>query len=120
MVAESLHTHTSPNPRAEALACAQEHDEEPMLHSDQTLCSNPAVSNVHTIIYSLFTIFRRFSGGTPLSLSRPPCDRFPYGLTSPTEAYAWGLRKILSLPPLTSKVVGMEDYAPASFHDLYG
>ena len=28
------------------------------LHSKQTLCSNPAVSNEHTIIYSLFTISR--------------------------------------------------------------
>ena len=28
------------------------------LHSKQTLCSNPAVSNMHTIIYSLFTISR--------------------------------------------------------------
>ena len=26
------------------------------LHSEQTLCSNPAVSNMHTVIYSLFTI----------------------------------------------------------------
>ena len=33
-------------------------DEVPALHSEQTLCSNPAVSNVHTVIYSLFTIFR--------------------------------------------------------------
>ena len=28
------------------------------LHSEQTLCSNPVVSNVHTIIYSLLTISR--------------------------------------------------------------
>ena len=33
-------------------------DEAPALHSEQTLCSNPAVSNVHDVIYSLFTIFR--------------------------------------------------------------
>ena len=33
-------------------------DKAPVLHSEQTLCSNPAVSNVHTVIYSLFTIFR--------------------------------------------------------------
>ena len=33
-------------------------DEAPALHSEQTLCSNPAVSNVHTVIYSLFTISR--------------------------------------------------------------
>ena len=43
-------------------------DEAPVLHFKQTLCSNPAMSNVHTIIYSLFNIFRRFSVGTPLSL----------------------------------------------------
>ena len=42
-------------------------DEASMLHFEQTLCSNPAVSNVHTIIYSLFTISRRLSGGTVLS-----------------------------------------------------
>ena len=28
------------------------------LLSEQTLCSNPAMSNVHTVIYSLFTISR--------------------------------------------------------------
>ena len=33
-------------------------EEAPTLQSKQTLCSNPAVSNVHTVIYSLFTIFR--------------------------------------------------------------
>ena len=42
-------------------------DKAPTLHSEQTLCSNPVVSNMHTVIYSLFTIFRRLSGGTPLS-----------------------------------------------------
>ena len=43
-------------------------DEALALHSEQTLCSNPAVSNIHSVIYSLFAIFRRLSGGTPLSL----------------------------------------------------
>ena len=37
------------------------------LHSKQTLCSNPVVSNVHTVIYLLFSIFRRLSGGTLMS-----------------------------------------------------
>ena len=45
------------------------------LHSEQTLCSNPAVSNMHTVIYSLFTIPRRLSGGTVLTASRTPYDR---------------------------------------------
>ena len=42
-------------------------DEAPALQSEQTLCSNPAVSNVHAVIYLLFSIFHRLSGGTPLS-----------------------------------------------------
>ena len=58
-------------------------DEVPALHSEQTLCSNPAVSNVHTIIYSLFTISHRLSGGTVLTALQTPYDQFPYGLTSP-------------------------------------
>ena len=29
-----------------------------VLRSEQTLCSNPAVSNVHAVIYLLFSIFR--------------------------------------------------------------
>ena len=33
-------------------------DEASALHSEQTLCSNPAVSNMHTVIYSIFTISR--------------------------------------------------------------
>ena len=66
-------------------------DEAHALHSKQTLCSNPAVSNMHTIIYSLFTISRRSSGGTVLTAPRTPYDRFPYGLASPADAYAQGL-----------------------------
>ena len=93
-------------------------DEASTLHSKQTLCSNPAVSNVHAIIYLLFSIFRRLSGGTPLSLPRPPCDRFPYSLTSPMDAYARGLRRMLAPPPLTSKFMGMASYAPTCFLDL--
>ena len=89
-----------------------------MLHFEQTLYSNPTMSNVHAVIYSLFTIFCRFSGGTPLSLPRPPYDRFPYGLASPTEAYTRGLQRMLAPPPLTSKFMGIASYAPTSFHDL--
>ena len=63
-------------------------DEASALHSEQTLCSNPAISNVRAIIYLLSSIFRRLPGGTPLSPLRPPYDRFPYGLTSPADAYA--------------------------------
>ena len=66
-------------------------DEAPALHSEQTLCSNLVVSNLHVVIYLLFTIFRRLSVGTPLSLQRPSCDRFPYGLASLADAYARGL-----------------------------
>ena len=53
-----------------------------------------------------------------MSLPRPSCDRFPYGLASPMDTYAWGLQKMLVPPPLTIEFVGMADYAPASFHDL--
>ena len=93
-------------------------DETPTLRFEPTLGSNPIVSNVHIVLYSLFNIFRRLSGGTPLSQPRLPCDQFPYGLASPTDAYAWGLQKMLTSPPLTSEFVGMAGYAPASFHDL--
>ena len=53
-----------------------------------------------------------------MSSPKPPCDRFPYGLTSLVDAYVWGLQKMLTSPPLTSEFVGMAGYAPASFHDL--
>ena len=66
-------------------------DEASALHSEQTLCSNPAVSNVHTIIYLLFTVFHQLSGGTVLSVPQPPHDRFPYDLASSADAYARGL-----------------------------
>ena len=36
-------------------------DEASALQSKQTLCSNPVVSNVHDVIYSLFTISYRLS-----------------------------------------------------------
>ena len=53
-----------------------------------------------------------------MSLPRPPCDWFPYGLASPTNAYAWGLRRMLAPPPLTSEFVGMASYAPTYFYEL--
>ena len=93
-------------------------DEVPALRSEPMLGSNPTVSNIHTVIYSLFTIFHQFSRGTPLSLPRPPCDRFPYGLASPMDAYAWGLQRMQASRPLRSKFMGMASYAPTSFHDL--
>ena len=43
-------------------------DETPALCSKPMLGSNPTVSNIHIVLYSLFTIFRRLSEGTPLSL----------------------------------------------------
>jgi len=93
-------------------------DEAPALHPEQMLCSNPAVSNVHAIIYSLFTIFRRLFGGTALSAPQPPYDRFPYGLIFPMDVYARGLQKKLALPLLTSEFMGMASYAPTTFHEL--
>ena len=53
-----------------------------------------------------------------MSSPQPPRDRFPYGLTSTTDADAWGLQKLLTSPPLTSEFVGMVGYAPTSFHNL--
>ena len=52
------------------------------LHSEQTLCSNPAVSNVHAVIYLLFSIFRRLPRETPFSPMRQLYDRFRYGFAS--------------------------------------
>ena len=68
--------------------------------------------------FLLFSIFRRLSGGTPLSPPRPPCGRFPYGLAAPADAYARGLRRTLLPSPLTSEFVGMASYAPTTFHEL--
>ena len=44
------------------------------LHSKQTLCSNPAVSNIHVVIYLLRSIFHQIPRGLPLSPSLPPYD----------------------------------------------
>ena len=46
------------------------------LHSEQTLCSNPAVSNIHAVIYLLRSIFRQIPGGLPLSPLQPPYGYF--------------------------------------------
>ena len=93
-------------------------NEAPTLHSEQTLCSNPAVSNAYIVIYSLFTISRRLSGGTVLSTPQTPYDRFPCGLASPADTYAPGLRRMPTSPLLTSEFVGMASYAPTCFLDL--
>ena len=60
------------------------------LLSEQTLCPNPAVSNVHAVIYLLFYIFRRLPGVTRLSPTQPQYDRSPYDLASSADAYARG------------------------------
>ena len=88
------------------------------LLSEQTLWSNPAVSNIHAILYLLHSIFRQIPEGLPLSPSRPPYDRFPYGLVSPMDAYARGLRKIMALPPLMSEFMEMASYAPTYFLNI--
>ena len=71
------------------------------LHSEQTLYSNPAVSNMHTVIYSLFTISHQSSRGTVSPMTQTSYDRFPYGVASSTDAYARGLRRKLVPSPLT-------------------
>ena len=53
-----------------------------------------------------------------MSPPRPPYDRFPYGLASPTDAYARGLQRMPTSPPLTSEFVGMASYALTYFLDL--
>ena len=88
------------------------------LHSEQTLYSNPAVSNIHAVLYLLHSILRQIPEGLSLSPSRPPYGRFPYGLVSPVDAYAQGLQKIMAPPPLTSEFVGMASYAPTYFLDI--
>ena len=62
-----------------------------VLLSEQTLYSNPAVSNIHDVIYLLFSIFCRLPGGTPLFPTQPPYSLFPYGLVSFADTYARGL-----------------------------
>ncbi|XP_066307852.1 uncharacterized protein [Miscanthus floridulus] len=88
------------------------------LHSEQTLYSNPTVSNMCTVIYSLFTISHRSSGGTVSPTPQTPYDRFPYGLASSADTYARGLRRMLAPSPLASEFMGMAGYAPAAFHEL--
>ena len=53
-----------------------------------------------------------------MSAPQPVYNRFPYGLTSPTDTYAWGLRRTLAPPPLTSEFMGMVSHAPTWFYDL--
>ena len=88
------------------------------LHSKQTLCSNLAVSNMRTVIYSLSTISRRSSRGTVLPVPLTSYVRFPYGLAPPADAYARGLQRMLAPSPLTSEFVGVVGFVPAFPHKL--
>ena len=74
------------------------------LLSEQTLCSNPAVSNMRTT-RSLFAISHQSLGGNVSPTPQTPYDWFPYGLTSPVDAYAWELRRTPSPSPLTFEFV---------------
>ena len=53
-----------------------------------------------------------------MSPPQPPLDRPPYGLASPADVFARGLRKVLTPPPLTSEFMGMASYAPTYFYEL--
>ena len=70
------------------------------------------------LFFTHYLTHSAYSLEEPLSPLRPPCDWFPYGFASPGDAYARGLRRMLTPPPLTSKFMGMAGYASASFHDL--
>ena len=61
------------------------------LRLEPMLGSNPMVSDLHIVLYSLFNTFCRLSRGTPLSPPRPPCDLFPYGFASHVHVCARGL-----------------------------
>ena len=89
------------------------------LLSEQTLCSNYAVSNMRTT-RSLFAISHQSLGGNVSPTPQTPYDWFPYGLASSTDAYAWGLQRTLAPSPLTSEFMGMASYAPATLHELPG
>ena len=53
-----------------------------------------------------------------MTTPRIPYDRFPYGLASPVDAYARGLRRMLAPSPLATKSMGTAGYTPAGFHEL--
>ena len=87
------------------------------LHSEQTLCSNPTVSNMRAT-HSLFTISHQSPRGNVPPTPQTPYDWFPYGLTSSVDAYARGLQRMLVPSPLAFEFVGMAGCAPAVFHEL--
>ena len=92
--------------------------ETPTLRLEPMLGTNPTVSDLHIVLYSLFNTFRQLFGGTLLSPSQPPCDLFPHDFMSPMDACVRVLRRMLTPPPLMSDFMGMVGYALASFHDL--
>ena len=69
------------------------------LHSKQTLCSNPTVSNTLTFIHPLFTTSHRPSGGTAPPMPRTPYVRFPYGLASSQTLALGGSEERWHHPP---------------------
>ncbi|XP_066394046.1 uncharacterized protein [Miscanthus floridulus] len=87
------------------------------LHSEQTLCSNPTVSNM-CATHSLFTISHQSPGGNIPPMPQTSYDRFPYGLVSSADAYARGLRGMLAQCLLTSEFVGVVGFVPAIPHKL--
>ena len=87
------------------------------LHSEQTLCSNPTVSNMRAT-HSLFTISHQSPGGNVPPTPQTPYDRFPCGLASSVDAYARGLRGMLAQCLLTSEFVGVVGFVPAIPHKL--
>ena len=105
-------------------------DEAPTLHSEQTLCSNPVVSNICSVIYSLFTIFHRLSRAAALFAPQPRMTGSPTASCPPwtrtlrgsegcwrrplTRSNSWGWRAMLPIVFSTSWMTMLRVTAPAS------
>ena len=81
----------------------------------------PSQEDLHALAFSFVNIVAELNGGEPISPDvsiRNASAAFPFGLRNAAGTFTSLATRRSYLPPMSSELVGMVDYAEGSVHDL--